>query len=100
MKLYNWGKPKRALAPQLSLIQENRCTYVCMYVCSRYVVHVFIMHNVHAHIELSKDRQHRLHVNSNCSSPKQELASARTEQQHEQPANYSRERLREQPIER
>ena len=27
----NWGKPKQA--PYLSLIQENRHTYVCMFVC-------------------------------------------------------------------
>ena len=28
--VYDWGEPKRA--PHLSLIQENRYTYVCVYV--------------------------------------------------------------------
>ena len=50
---------------------------MCVYVhVNEYVVHVFIMHYVYArarvHIELSKDHQHRLQVNSTCSSPKQE----------------------------
>ena len=33
------------------------------------------MHYARAHIELDRDRQHSLHVNSNYSSPKQEPVS-------------------------
>ena len=54
----------------------------------------------HTCIELNKDRQRRLRVNPNCSSPKQEPVSNLTEQQHEQPVSYSRERLREQHFEK
>ena len=34
------------LPPHKSCIRENRCTYVCMYVCVmwRYIVHVVITH--------------------------------------------------------
>ena len=45
---------------------------MCMW---QYVVHVFIVQYVHAHIlQFGKDRQHRSHAikNSNCSSPDQE----------------------------
>ena len=49
------------------------CIYVCMYVrtyvrcMQRYVIHVVI---AHARNRCGKDRQHWLHVNSKCSSPR------------------------------
>ena len=73
------------------------CMYVCLYVAIRRPrVHHECTMRVRI-LQFSKDRQHRSHVNSNCSSPKQ---AKRTEQQREQPMSYSRERLREQPFER
>ena len=51
--LHNWGEPKQA--PHKSYIRENRCTYVCMYVCTscmwQYVIHVLITH-VHYAIKI------------------------------------------------
>ncbi len=63
--------------------------YVCMYVCMYVYMYAAIRrphvhHAVHVcvHIlQFSKDRQHRLHVNSNCSSPKQEPVPDKASQQ-------------------
>ena len=78
--------------------EKNRCTYVCMYVCMcvairrprvYYAVCVCAYRNSVKIINV--DRMLTLSVAHQ---------SRRTEQQHEQPASYSRQRLREQHFER
>ena len=51
LSLNNWGEPKRA--PHLSLIRENRCTYVCMYVCVYVAIRRPRAYHAIAHVQAS-----------------------------------------------
>ena len=73
--VYDWGEPHTNHSYEKIAIAMYVCMYVCMYVyyvCSD-TSSTCLSCSMHVHISLfCKDCQRSSHVNSNCSSPKQE----------------------------
>ena len=91
----------RAEASPTLIIHTKKLLYLCMYVCMYVCLYVAI-HCPHVHYAVCACtyRNSIKIINVYRMLTLIVAHQSRTEQQHEQPANYSRERLREQPFER